>query len=119
MLLSTLMFISCGKQHNAKKIVSDFLKENIKNAEISDQEFGKVDSTFYLTDSSINVMRTNAKKISYFNTNIHYSDAKTKNPIMFVNLKYTLINEQKKEIKCNQTFYLDNKFKGVISFKNK
>lgn len=52
----------CGKQHKAEEVVKDFLDVNLKENNYS-ISFTKIDSTRLVTDSAVNAMRENAKKI--------------------------------------------------------
>lgn len=112
--VAVIAFVGCSSKKSPKAIVKNFIKENLVNNNISDKDFSDADSTFYVTDSAIAVMRENANKLAYYKKNIKYVNHNKKKKIIFITLKYTMSNEKKQ----SQTFYLDEEGTGVIAFKN-
>lgn len=109
MLLAT----SCGRQHKAKGTVEDFLKENLVDAaNLGYADCENVDSTRYIMSSSIEAMRKNAKSDKRFKSNIKYVEFNSKKMLISARVTYAVGTD-----KFTETFYIDDKFKGVIAFK--
>ncbi len=109
MLLSALL-CSCGKQHKAESAINEFLDKNLVESDYSASVSG-VDSTSYVTDSMINVMRTDASRNRHFKLGISYGYPSSN---VYVYAK-TVIIIGKDTLK--QTYYLDRNMNDVIAFK--
>lgn len=68
---AVFLVTSCGKQHKAESVVKDFLDKNMTTSDYS-ISFNEIDSTRHLTDSMINVMKSNARKYNLFKKEIAY-----------------------------------------------
>ena len=52
-----LLFASCGQQHKAENLVSDFVAENMENpSAISHQDFADLGTTRHISDSLTTLM---------------------------------------------------------------
>ncbi len=108
-----LLFIvsSCSQKQQAESIVKSFIKSNLKADKYSVKVL-KVDSTLYITDSMINVMKLSAKKNELFKGDIKYEEA-LKSKLHFYARAEIFI----KKDTFRQTFYLDSAMTKVIAFK--
>lgn len=52
---SAILISGCGSGNKEEKLVSDFLNENLKENNISQVMFSKLDSTSHISDSVIGV----------------------------------------------------------------
>ena len=104
-----LTLTGCGKQHDAERVVNDFLDDNLLTDNFS-VSFTKLDSTRYVTDSVVKAMRTAAEKNKRFRKEIEY--APTGRQYMFMQAKVCIGQDT-----ISQTFYLDSALTKVVSFK--
>ncbi len=109
--LFTFLVNSRGQGHRAEGVINDFLKENLKEGKYSLNVL-KVDSTRFLADSMVSLMKKNARKSSVFKANINY-DKKTPSKKYF----YARTKMYIQKDTLNLTFYLDSEIKGVLAFK--
>ncbi len=111
-IIAATILIGCGQEHKAKSLVTSFLDNNLKDNSYSIEDYSKLDSTFYVTDSMINVMRGNVGNIGTFKQ-IKYSDKGNTNKLLFIHVKY-----KHKGKSWKQTFYMDDNLNQIISLKN-
>ena len=107
MALLIVLLAGCGQGHEAKSLVKTFMTSQMGIRDYDVVQWGQLDSTFFVTDSMVNVMRhqaTNKVKGEY---------AKPSPKLLYINVKYAI---DKDTIK--QTFYLNDKLTGVVSFKS-
>lgn len=110
---AAVLVAGCGQSHDAKRLVSGFLDTNLKSDDISGVSYGKLDSTFYITDSIVKVMRQQADTMKAFKRGIRYDVAeKPEGKLVLMRVKFT----QDKE-KQAYTFYFDRDIKHVVAFK--
>jgi len=112
LVVITLMLVGCGPKQQAKLLISSFLDSNLKNTGIQSLHYSELDSTIYITDSAVMVMRANADTMVNFK-HITYEPGKIGNKLIFIHVKYKL-----KDTPYSHTFYFDKDLKRVISFKN-
>lgn len=113
-VITVIAFIGCTSRNDPKTIVKDFIHENLVDNDISEIDFSKPDSTFYITDSAITVMRKNADAMKTYKKNPKYMNVIHGKKLIFITLKYTLQNGEKQ----SQTFYVNADGSGVVAFKN-
>ena len=102
--VALLLFVSCGRQQQAKSSVKDFV-ENQLHRDASYLDFSSVDSTKALSDSLINVMQQQAGKDVIF-------QKRTSTTLLLIRAKYLLDDDT-----CSTTFYLDPSTMGVVACK--
>ncbi|MBQ7421246.1 MAG: hypothetical protein IJV27_03770, partial [Prevotella sp.] len=105
---------SCGPKRQAKSTIKAFIKENIsEKSHYSIEDYGRLDSTRYLTDSIISIMHTNAEKNKAFGNNLQYGKRKDKKK----QLKYIPIKMKVYDQDTTYIFYLTNDLQQVVAFK--
>ena len=60
--LAAVFLSSCGEQYKAKQLVSNFLDRSLAEKDFSIENCSKLDSTYYITDSTLNAMRAASRK---------------------------------------------------------
>lgn len=108
---AVFLVTSCGKQHKAESVVKDFLDKNMTTSDYS-ISFNEIDSTRHLTDSMINVMKSNARKYNLFKKEIAYDISTNDKPYMFMRTKICSGKDT-----VAYTFYIDKTLQNIIAFK--
>ena len=112
-LTAMMVPVGCDKPTNdAQRLVKEFLKDNLKNADFKILDFSKVNSTSLISDSIFHAMRDNATKNSLFKKDIQYADGPKTDVLKFIRVKYKVDKDT-----CQQTFYLDEQLTRVVSLK--
>lgn len=110
MLLSVL---SCGQQHKAESVVKGFMEKNMLDGKKpSNIVFHDMDSTTYITDSLVHVMRNALKQSDRYSHDITYSSANMDSYLKVIRVEYKLDGQ-----KYSDSYYLDNEITGVVSLK--
>lgn len=110
MLLSVL---SCGQQHKAESVVKGFMERNMLDGKKpSNIVFHDMDSTTYITDSLVHVMRNALKQSDRYSHDIAYSSTKMDSYLKVIRVEYKLDGQ-----KYSDSYYLDNEITGVVSLK--
>ena len=105
-LVSAALLTGCGQTHDAKNKVREFMDTQMHMDDYDIVEWGRADSTFFVSDSMVRVMQTKtAAKVK-----AHY--AKPTQKLLYIKVKYVLQNDT-----VRQTFYLDDKMTGVVAYK--
>lgn len=113
-MVATLLLIGCdAEKSTAKKLVKDFLKENLVNNDFKVMSFSALDSTKHITDSVFKVMRAEAAQDKAFKKDIQFVEGPKTKKLYYIRIKYRLDNDT-----CLQTFYLDDQLTRVVSFRN-
>ena len=113
-MVATLLLIGCdAEKSTAKKLVKDFLKENLVNNDFKVMSFSALDSTKHITDSVFKVMRAEAAQDKAFKKDIQFAEGPRTKKLYYIRIKYRLDNDT-----CLQTFYLDDQLTRVVSFRN-
>lgn len=113
-MVATLLLIGCdAEKSTAKKLVKDFLKENLVNNDFKVMSFSALDSTKHITDSVFKVMRAEAEQDKAFKKDIQFAEGPKTKKLYYIRIKYRLDNDT-----CLQTFYLDDQLTRVVSFRN-
>lgn len=111
--LFVAVLLSGCDQWKAERLVSSFLKENLKEEYDFSKKYNDLDSTFNITDSVVNVMRKMAGKNEKFKNPIHYEEGPTTRPLMIERVKM----KENDTTTFTMTFYLDKELKRVVAFK--
>ena len=113
-MVATLLLTGCdAEKSTAKKLVKDFLKENLVNNDFKVMSFSALDSTKHITDSVFKVMRAEAAQDKAFKKDIQFAEGPKTKKLYYIRIKYRLDNDT-----CLQTFYLDDQLTRVVSFRN-
>lgn len=112
MFLSAAILTGCGQEQNAKKVISNFLNENLNDPDFSDISYGKLDSTIYITDSIVQVMHQQADTMHAFKPKVPYMKGRDSDKLLFMTVKF-----KQKDEKHTYTFYFDHKIQGILAFK--
>lgn len=111
--MAVLLLASCGQQHDAERIVKDFMETNMKDgAQVSSLDFDDMDSTKLITDSVITRIRATAKEAALYKSDIRYSGRNGVKKLYILRARYYV----NKEEQCD-TYYLDAGLTGVVAFK--
>ena len=111
-IITLAALASCAGNREAKKVVREFLDTNLKAESYDTEYFSKVDSTFLISDSLVEVMRKNTQACGLFR-DIRYAGGSRTKKLNFIMVRYRIGD---KTIK--QTFYLDDKTTRVGCLKN-
>ena len=105
-----LLFASCGQQHKAESLVSDFVAENMENpSAISDKDFADLGTTRHISDSLITLMRQ--RGASGFKKGITYGQMPS-GDLYFLRMSYISNGDT-----LQNTFYFDSELSEVVAFK--
>ena len=115
-LLSSLLFLSllltnCGARHKAQNVVDEFLKQHLVSDSYDLESLTDLDSTFYVTDSMVQLMHQRAAANPMFKPSVSYQPRTPK--LLFMHVKVSQNGQSYK-----QTFYFDSTLTVVVSFKN-
>lgn len=111
-IITLAALASCAGNREAKKVVKEFLDTNLKDESYDTEYFSKVDSTFLISDSLVEVMRKNTKACGFFR-DIKYSEGGKTKKLNFIMVRYRIGDKT-----IRQTFYLDDKTTRVVCLKN-
>lgn len=106
-----MLLFSCGKQQKAESVVKDFLDENLVVSDYS-ISFAGIDSTSYITDSIVGVMKKAASTNRLFKKSIKYGESNVQGKYIYTRAE--IVNGKDT---VTQTFYLDKEMTCVIAFK--
>ncbi len=101
-----LLFVSCGRQQQAKSAVKDFMEGQLHRTDVSYMEFSDVDSTHTFSDSMITVLRQRGAK------DVEYQQREGRT-LLHIRAKYLQGQDT-----CSTTFYLDKEATGIVAYKD-
>ncbi len=105
-----LLFTSCGQQHKAESLASDFVAENMVDpSAISGKDFADLGTTRHLSDSLIKVMRQRGAE--GFKKNIKYGEI-PQGDLIYLRMQYVKDGDT-----LSNTFYLDEELASIVAFK--
>lgn len=112
---ATLLFASCGQQHKAESLVKDFMEQNLKDASaMAKIEFNDIDSTRYVNDSIVTVMRRNTKMYALqYKADIKYGDVPMGKMLIMARVNYSIDNKE-----YSDTYYMDMELTNIVAFKS-
>lgn len=105
----TMALYGCGKQHKAESVINDFLAANLQASDYT-VSFSDIDSTRYVSDSIVNIMRAEAAKNIMFKKGIKYADKSER--YIYTRVTICIGNDT-----TSHTFYLTPDMSQVVSFK--
>ena len=108
-----LLLASCGKRHQAKGIVKDFVKE-YATEEIDISSFSDLDSTKVISDSLILALRDKAKSDPLFKKDFQLADKPGSSTLLFIRMRFQLPDDT---LEQSRTFYFDRDLTGIVAFK--
>jgi len=110
-----LLLASCGRQHNAESTVKDFMEQNLKEpSTLDDINFNDIDSTRYLNDSVVTVMRQTAKSVAtQYKSDIQYGSEPIGKSLITARVDYTVGGKS-----YTDTYYLDKELTRIVAFKS-
>ncbi|RKW59055.1 MAG: hypothetical protein D8B52_07180 [Prevotella sp.] len=116
--LLLLVLAGCGKQHKAKALVSEFLEMYAVNASTSIEKITNLDSTAYINDEVIKLMRTNAKKSGLLKPEVRYGNRPVHSKtLLFTTVTYSITGNNNERKEYRQTFYLNPELTEVVAVK--
>jgi len=112
---AALLFASCGQQHKAESLVKDFMEQNLKDASaLTKVEFNDIDSTRYINDSIVTVIRQNTKKSALqYKTDISYGKVPMDRMLIMARVNYCINNKE-----YSDTYYMDMELTNIVAFKS-
>ncbi|MBO5185662.1 MAG: hypothetical protein J6B91_01235 [Prevotella sp.] len=114
MTVVLLSAFSCGQQHKAESIVKDFMEVNMLNGKKpTDIVFHDIDSTRYITDSLVYVMRDILKQSDRYKKDIAYVPGNIERNLKVIRVEYKSNGKN-----CSDSYYMDNDITRVISLKS-
>ena len=112
--IGLLLFASCGQQHQAKKVIQEFVDQHaVDPSSHSSLSIAKFDSTKVLNDSIINLMRVNADTIQRYRKAIKYAEAGSGQKLYVARVTYSIAGKEY----CD-TYYLNDRLTSVVAFKS-
>lgn len=112
LVVAATSFSACYDNKEAKKIVKDYLDTHLKSADYDTEYFSKVDSTFRVTDSMLNVMQNNAKRLVMFKSQ-NFGNRGTTRKLNYIRVRYHINNDT-----IRQIFYIDSNMQHVVGIKS-
>lgn len=107
MALLVALLTGCGQSHEAKGLAKKFMATQMGISDYDVVQWGPLDSTFFVSDSMVNVMR------QQMDGKITGGYAKPSSKLFYLNVKYAIDKDT-----ISQTFYFDDKMTGIVSLKN-
>lgn len=111
--LAALLLVGCGESRQARGLVRDFMGRDMGLADAEVLEWSKMDSTFFVTDSVVQVMRVRAAAVGQLRAHGHAAYVAPTPKLHFIHVRYVAGGDT-----LRQTFYLDAGLTGVVGFKN-
>ena len=111
-IMAMLLLASCGRQHQAKGIVKDFVKA-YATEEIDINSFSDLDSTKVISDSLLQEIRLRAEKDTLFK-DVKLGSIPLSTTLLFIRMRYQLSGDT---LEQSRTFYFDKDLTGIIAFK--
>ena len=106
----TLLFASCGQQHDAEKTVKAFVESNaISPEEITNRHFADLGTTRHISDSLINLMRHRGAQL--YRQDISYP-AIPQGELYYLRMRFIYKGDT-----LQNTFYLNQGLTEVVAFK--
>lgn len=94
------------------------METNIKDfSVINERNFGKIDSSSFISDSMVMDMREKANNLKLYKRGIKYTAGKLPNVYYFIRVTYNTQSGKGKKHKSLQTFYFDKEITRIIAFK--
>lgn len=109
-LLLAAVLSSCGNSYTAKGHVKDFMSEKMALTDVDYIAWSDIDSTLHLTDSMLEAMHKRAVASRLVKGQVGYQPRTAK--LNMISLKYAV-----KKDTLMATFYLDDKFAGIVGVK--
>lgn len=107
-ILSVLVMSGCNSDKGARKLIRHFIETEMQVDDADVQQWSDVDSTFFVSDSLIRVMRANGA--SYVRPQTVYNRPTAK-------LHYVRVTYATEKDTVTQTFYIDDGLAGIVGFK--
>lgn len=107
MALIIALLTGCGQGHEAKNLVKTFMATQMGINDYDVVQWGLLDSTFFVSDSMVHVMRQQVAG------KVKGNYAKPSAKLLYLNVKYAIDKDT-----IRQTFYFDDKLTGVVSLKD-
>ena len=112
--IGLLLFASCGRQHQAKGVIQDFITQHAAApSSHSSISIVKFDSTKVLNDSVIRLMRTNADTIQRYRHPLKYPEDSVGKMLYVARIAYSI-----GDVEYSDTYYLNEHLTGVVAFKS-
>lgn len=110
-----LLLCACGQQHNAERVVKDFMERNLKDpSSLTDVEFNDIDSTRHITnDVAATLRRQMAATAAQYKGDIDYGDAPQDGSLIMTSVRYTNGGKSYRD-----TYYMDRDITNVVAFKS-
>lgn len=110
---AALTLSACGEQHDAERLVSDFMDDHLENpSALSDVKFEKVDSTKLLTEKTIADLRLHANEGDIFRKDITYKRDDVGRKLYLLRVRYNIDDSA-----YISTFYISEDMESVVAFK--
>ena len=112
--VAVLLFASCGQQHQAKKVIREFIDQHAAEpSAYSSLSIVKFDSTKVLNDSVIRLLRTNADTVQRYKKSINYAAGNIGRKLFVARIEYNINGTE-----YSDTYYLDEQLTCVVAFKS-
>lgn len=117
LLFVVSLFASCGKEHQAKSMVEDFLDTHLVDNSRFDVRFSKLDSTRMITPKAVASLREHMRTVSLFKPDVTYGSEEIPHTLYYIRVSYNKKQPGGKEERYTQTFYFDKEIQRIIAFK--
>lgn len=112
LIAAVAVCVSCGQKHTAKVAVEQFLEANLKDGAPSNLDIENLDSTNFLADSTIVVLRQQAEKTSLYKAGVTYAERPARQKLVWA---VATFDNGGKPIR--HTFYLTRDCQQVVAVK--
>ncbi len=116
-ILAVVFFASCGKQHQAKNMVEDFLDTHLVDNSRTNTHFSKLDSTRMISPEAVMALREHMKTVKLFKSDVTYSSDDVPRTLYYIRVSYDKKQTDGKVESYKQTFYFDKDIKHIIAYK--
>ena len=114
-VVAILCCVGCTSERNkAEKTAKDFLETYLKDNDIAHFKSSDIDSTTFVTDSMIAVMKDVAAASDLFNGQMEYGTRAERNKLFFINARYDASDGNKRK----HTFYMNRSLDAVVCLKD-
>jgi len=109
---AAMMLAACSEEHRAKSLADSFLDDHLKSGQYSIVNYSKLDSTYFVTDSTAAALAASVNASGRFSPFV-YDKSKLTKKLLFMKIRYVTGKDTLK-----QTFYFDDTLHHIVTLKN-
>ena len=113
-LIAMAVLTGCDPARStAKSRAKVFMEAFLADGEMREKHYGKLDSTFQVTDSLLSLFRAYARSNALFKGEVAFDDAETTSPVYYLGLTY----KDSQNDEHHLTFYFDKTLDNLLAVK--